>query len=274
MLDSYYWVDTASAVSSPPSDGSGEYRRQNMTQQEFATRFIMDTDGADPDERRGQALFEMEFQFIENYSTINEASAGFFVFPTERTAGLLWDPGHVSRPSAIMPNGFGNLDLGSSQHEFRDLFIENAPTVSSDENIKQDIEDLSESELKTAKAVKSLVKKYRFKSAVKDKGDDARTHFGVIAQEIIKAFSDNGLDCFDYGIVCKKEFYECWRYENEKDGESFSSEEPKGVEDESVGIQKKKKVRFSADPKIEGVTMETQYAVRYEELLAFIISAI
>ena len=38
------------------------------------------------------------------------------------------------------------------------------------------------------------MKIYQFKSAVAEKGDKARLHCGVIAQEVIKAFKEEGLD--------------------------------------------------------------------------------
>jgi hypothetical protein len=34
------------------------------------------------------------------------------------------------------------------------------------------------------------------------KGDEARIHFGVIAQEVQAAFEAEGLDAFSYGVVC------------------------------------------------------------------------
>ena len=76
----------------------------------------------------------------------------------------------------------------------------------SDERLKQDIESLSDAELRVAKSLKGLVKKFRFKDAVQTKGDDARIHVGVIAQEVIAAFQAEGLDPMRYGIVC----YDQW----------------------------------------------------------------
>jgi len=41
---------------------------------------------------------------------------------------------------------------------------------------------------------------------VQKKGDNARIHVGVIAQEVIAAFQAEGLDPMRYGIVC----YDQW----------------------------------------------------------------
>jgi hypothetical protein len=95
----------------------------------------------------------------------------------------------------------------------------------SDRNLKEDIQELSEAELRVAQACKGLVRKFKFKGRV-------RKHIGVIAQDVRDAFSAEGLDASEYGLFCSDTF-----------------------EDE------------------EGNTV-TQLGIRYEELLAFIISAI
>lgn len=38
------------------------------------------------------------------------------------------------------------------------------------------------------------------------KGNAARWHVGVIAQDVQKVFSEEGLDAFDYGILCRDEY--------------------------------------------------------------------
>jgi len=45
-----------------------------------------------------------------------------------------------------------------------------------------------------------LIRRYKFNSAVEQKGDDARYHFGIIAQDLQDAFTAEGLDAGDYGM--------------------------------------------------------------------------
>lgn len=47
---------------------------------------------------------------------------------------------------------------------------------------------------------------FKWKEAEEKKGDSARWHFGVIAQEVKSAFESEGLDPFEYGILC----YDTW----------------------------------------------------------------
>ena len=92
------------------------------------------------------------------------------------------------------------IDLGGGSQRFDDIYATNGTIQTSDRNEKQDIENLSEAEVRVAVTAKSLLKKYRWKSAVKDKGDDARIHFGIIAQDLQDAFTAEGLDAGDYGM--------------------------------------------------------------------------
>jgi hypothetical protein len=118
----------------------------------------------------------------------------------------------------------------------------------SDKNLKQDIAELDDTEKRVAIAIKSLIKKYRFKESVAEKGDNARIHVCAIAQEVASAFEAEGLDPTRYGLFCSNIWYEV-------DGNKLN---PGGgfykVTDESV-------------------VAVTQLGLRYEELLAFVISA-
>ena len=45
-----------------------------------------------------------------------------------------------------------------------------------------------------------MFKTFRWKDKVVEKGDKARTHTGIIAQDIQSAFSAEGLDASNYGL--------------------------------------------------------------------------
>ena len=92
------------------------------------------------------------------------------------------------------------VDLGASSLRFDDIFATNGTIQTSDRNEKQDIEDLSEAELRVATAAKGLIKKYRWIDAVQKKGDDARIHVGIIAQDLQAAFEAEGLDAGRYAM--------------------------------------------------------------------------
>ena len=124
------------------------------------------------------------------------------------------------------------LRLGFSSNRYKELYAVDGSINTSDINEKQDIQELTEAEQRVALACKGLIRRYKWNHAVEEKGEDARYHIGIMAQDLQQAFTDEGLDASRYGLFTS----DTW--ENE-DG-----------------------------------TEETRLGVRYNELLAFIISAI
>jgi len=112
----------------------------------------------------------------------------------------------VENATRLRPADDNLMKLGDSSNRWSVVYAGTGTINTSDEREKQDIEALSDAELRVATALKSLVKKFRFKDAIQIKGDDARIHVGVIAQEVIAAFQAEGLDPMRYGIVC----YDSW----------------------------------------------------------------
>jgi len=108
---------------------------------------------------------------------------------------------------AILPTRQGATtddvtDLGASSERFDNIFASNGTINTSDRNEKQDIEELSDAEKRVAVAAKGLLRKYRWKSAVEEKGDDARIHVGIVAQDLKASFEAEGLDAGRYAMFC------------------------------------------------------------------------
>ena len=94
------------------------------------------------------------------------------------------------------------IDLGSSGDRFDDVFATNGTIQTSDQNEKQDIASLTTAEMTAAKAISKLFKTFKWQDKVAAKGDAARKHAGVIAQEVQTAMTDAGLDAADYAFWC------------------------------------------------------------------------
>jgi hypothetical protein len=107
---------------------------------------------------------------------------------------------------AILPATTGGtsrddaIDIGTSSARFDDIYATNGTIQTSDRNEKQDIAALTSTEMLVAKRISALFKTYRWKSKVATKGDDARTHSGIIAQDVQTAFAAESLDAGDYGM--------------------------------------------------------------------------
>lgn len=141
--------------------------------------------------------------------------------------------------------------FGSSFFRYKIGYFASGISTSSDANEKQDIEQLNDAELRVATRCKALLKKYRRTEAIEEKGDGARIHFGIIAQELDDAFTAEGLDAHRYAM-----FMEDTAYYTEEGGFMYQSLEeiPEELRDSAI--------------------VKTRLGVRYEQLLAFIIAAL
>jgi hypothetical protein len=89
--------------------------------------------------------------------------------------------------------------LGQSANRWSVVYANTGTISTSDRNEKEEIEDLSEAELRVATAIKGLIKKFKFKGRV-------RKHIGVIAQDVEAAFTAEGLNASEYGLFCSDTF--------------------------------------------------------------------
>ena len=90
--------------------------------------------------------------------------------------------------------------LGSSSYRFHTGYFSNGVSSSSDQNEKQDIAELTSTELAVSKRLAKTFRTYRRIDSVEEKGDNARTHTGTIAQQVHAAFAAEGLDAAKYGM--------------------------------------------------------------------------
>jgi len=123
---------------------------------------------------------------------INSASTGLLSAGGVRR--LNWDA------DQLYPQVDNDYNLGHPSYRYDDIYATNGTIQTSDFNEKQDIAELSDAEQRVAVAAKGLLRKFRWKDSVAEKGDEARTHFGIIAQDLQAAFAAEGLDAGDYAM--------------------------------------------------------------------------
>ena len=100
----------------------------------------------------------------------------------------------------IHPALDNNFDCGHPSYRWDDVRATNGTIQTSDRNEKQDIAELTDAEQRVAVAAKGLMRKFRWISSVQKKGDEARIHFGIIAQDLQAAFEAEGLDAGRYAM--------------------------------------------------------------------------
>ncbi|HBD11004.1 MAG TPA: hypothetical protein DCZ13_02585 [Porticoccaceae bacterium] len=148
----------------------------------------------------------------------------------------------LSNDPALVSGADNARKLGKAAARWSTVYAGTGTINTSDANEKQQVRPLDDAERAVAQACKGLIRAYKFNDAVERKGDDARIHIGVIAQDVEQAFIDEGLDPSIYAMFCRDSWWEV-------DGQPASDEDEGAVKRERLGI-------------------------RYDELLAFIIGAI
>jgi hypothetical protein len=121
-----------------------------------------------------------------------------------------YDGGDSIYPHDMTTNGSndGVITLGNGGARFDDIFAVNGTIQTSDRNEKQDILAITTAESNVATACKGLLRSFRWKDAVAEKGDDARIHFGIIAQDLRDAFTAEGLDAGRYAMFISDTWWE------------------------------------------------------------------
>ena len=93
-----------------------------------------------------------------------------------------------------------SISFGTPSARYDNIYATNGTIQTSDFNEKQDIASLTATEMLVGKRISALFKTFRWKDSVAEKGDNARTHTGVIAQDVQAAFTAEGLDAGDYAL--------------------------------------------------------------------------
>lgn len=173
--------------------------------------------------------------------------------------------------SSIIPYTNGSVtdnteDLATNTHRFNDAFITNGVTTGSDQNEKQQIASLTDAEIAAAKRISNGFKTFKWNDAVAAKGDNARTHTGVIAQEVRTALEAEGLDAGDYAFFMSNTWWE-----TQTEVPAVEADEENGIEAQDAYTRTD--TYETAEEAPEGATERTRLGIRYPELLAFIGAA-
>lgn len=175
------------------------------------------------------------------------------------------------------------VDIGISSYRYDNIYATNGTIQTSDQNEKQQIASLTDAEITAAKAISKLFKTFKWNERVEEKGDDARTHAGVIAQDVQQAMTDAGLDVTKYAFWCSDTW---WEKQTEvpaveavaaqdavidEDSHTVISEAVEEVEAQDAYT--KATFYLTEEDAPEGATKHTRLGIRYPELLAFIGAA-
>lgn len=202
-------------------------------------------------------------------------------------AGLSFNDGNnavLPYSPAAQSNVDNFIALGVSSKRYDDAFIVNGVTTGSDQNEKQQIASLTDAEIAAAKRISNGFKTFKWNEAVSAKGDNARTHTGVIAQEVRTALEAEGLDAGNYAFFMSDTWWEAQtevpaveavdavtETQTDEDGNEVEVVITEAVEAQDAYTRTD--TYDTADEAPEGATERTRLGIRYPELLAFVGAA-
>lgn len=113
--------------------------------------------------------------------------------------------GETQATGNIKPTVAASYNIGTASLPWKDGFFQNAITVVSDGDHKPVKDVIPDAVLDIFDSLE--IKRWKYDWAIAEKGEDnARWHVGFIAQEIIEAFSNAGLDAQDYSFLVWREW--------------------------------------------------------------------
>lgn len=187
---------------------------------------------------------------------IQTSAAGDHVLHNQNASGgWALGAGNVTRAyvgrggaASVEPGADNTTTLGSGTLRWSQLYAATATINTSDARTKQQVRDLNDAEKAVGRRLKGMICAFKFNDSVREKGDGARVHFGVIAQQVMTAFEAEGLDPFAYGVVCHDSWPE----------QVISTPDPDEPEQMITTT----------------IPASDRYGVRYEELFALVLGAL
>ena len=207
-----------------------------------------------------------------NIGSIGTAGGQSYIQGVNGQTGLYWGTNNIFpyRSNGINDN---TINLGQTNYRFDDIFATNGTIQTSDFNEKQDIASLTATEMLVGKRISALFKTFRWKDSVEENGANARTHTGVIAQDVQAAFTAEGLDAGDYALFISSTWWEHDVDVPAVEAVAEVTDEDGNVTTEAVEAVDAYTRTDTYDTEAEapeGATSKTRLGIRYPELLSFV----
>ena len=144
--------------------------------------------------------------------------------------------------------------VGLSSNRLKEIFCANGSINTSDAREKQDVAEYPDAVLDAWGEVE--LRQFLFRDAVEKKGESARIHAGVIAQQVVEAFGKHGLDATRYGLFCHDEWGD--EYETVEVEDAPAAQDSEGNEVTPAKTHTEKRLVTAAGDR---------YGIRYSEAL-------
>jgi len=151
-----------------------------------------------------------------NLSGSTLSTSSYTLSSSNTFIALASNTGHgvfVSGSAAFAPDLDNTFTCGGPTNRWAQVYAASGSINTSDGNQKTELMSLTAAELRVATSLAKKVGTYKFLDSVAKKREEARTHIGLIAQQVVACFKEEGLDPFAYGMVCFDEGVYGLRYE-------------------------------------------------------------
>lgn len=125
--------------------------------------------------------------------------------------------------------------LGTAALRWSEVFAATGVINTSDGSDKLFRGALTPQEINVGRRLTQIIGIFQWKDAIEAKGEGARLHIGVTAQDVVAAFEAEGLDPWAYGVCCADTFDEM--EETEPDEEGVTQHVPTGVKKTRLGLR-------------------------------------
>lgn len=217
----------------------------------------------------------------DNLTLVNTSPAGYLsmtaanssIYMFAGNGGSFYLGSNNSYKWLIDTNGYfkpttdNSVSLGTITNRPTVIYSVSGTINTSDKREKQDIRPLNEKERAVGIRLKGLIKTFKWIESVKSKGDNARIHCGVVADEVEQAFIDEGLDPSKYGIWC----YDEW--EASPAVITPAKIEP-AIHDENGELIKPEEIISPEEITSPAIEAGNRKGIRYDQLFAFIIAVL
>jgi hypothetical protein len=110
--------------------------------------------------------------------------------------------------TTMFPSGDLNYNLGKSGSRWNSVWCATSAMSTSDGREKKWLGGLADDELAAAKDLVKAMGIYQWLASLEAKGEDARLHCGIVAQDVEAIMAKDGLDASRYGFFCYDEWEE------------------------------------------------------------------
>lgn len=199
---------------------AGDSMTGNLVAASSAWRIVTNTssgsDSSSVSISSSSALSNTRGANIQLYGANHETLPGFVLINSSAGADIRLNP---SIGGAVAPSSDNSRSCGSGSLRWSEIYAATGTINTSDERLKSNIRELSETELACASDLAALPKIYQFNDALAEKGHAARLHCSPTVQSVIAVMQSHGLDPFRYGFVCYDEWEEQAEIRDEETGE-------------------------------------------------------